>query len=152
MSDSEIRAQVAAAPVPDLGPAPWTVATPLDRATVAIVTTAGIHPRGDELFSGIGDQSFRTIRTEDRDLVSSHVSPNFDLTGFVADLNTVFPIDRLSELAAGGRVGRVSPVHLSFMGGQGWNPTMSTMRLDSGPAAAQLLRREGVDTVLLTPV
>jgi hypothetical protein len=29
---------------------------------------------------------------------------------------------------------------------------LSTLRLDSGPAAAQLLLEDGVDVVLLTPV
>jgi hypothetical protein len=30
--------------------------------------------------------------------------------------------------------------------------TLSTIKLDSGPAAAALLREDGVDVVLLTPV
>jgi D-proline reductase (dithiol) PrdB len=152
MSDAEIRVQAAQAPVPEFDGVAWTTPPPLEEAVVAIVTTAGIHPRGGDLFSGMGDQSFRLVHSNDSDLVSSHVSPNFDLTGFVADLNTVLPVDRLRELERDGVIGGVSPAHVSFMGGQGWNPSMTTLRLDSGPAAGQLLRARGVDVVLLTPV
>jgi D-proline reductase (dithiol) PrdB len=62
----------------------------------------------------------------------------------------VFPIDRLRELADADRIGSVAPRHLSFMGAQ--HETLTTMRLDSGPAAAKLLRRDGVDVVVLTGV
>ena len=69
--------------------------------------------------------------------------------GFAADINTVFPIDRLNELAESGRIGRVSETHLSYAGNQF---DLSGVRLDSGPAGAKLLRERGVDIVLLTPV
>jgi D-proline reductase (dithiol) PrdB len=152
LSDADIRAQVAAAPVLEFPEPAYTAARPLAKATIAIVTTAGIHRRGDEMFSGMGDQSFRVIDASERDLLSSHMSPNFDLSGFAADLNVVYPIDRLRELQAEGVVGALSPVNLSFMGAQGWSPTMETIVLDTGPAAAQRLLSAGVDTVLLTPV
>ncbi len=38
----------------------------------------------------------------------SHISVNFDRTGFQQDLNTVFPIDRLRELVADGEVGSMA--------------------------------------------
>ena len=46
----------------------------------------------------------------------SHVSTNFDRTGFQQDHNVVFPIDRLNELAEEGEVGSVASIHYSFMG------------------------------------
>ncbi len=85
-----------------------------------------------------------------RDLRLGHWSPNFDRSGFAADLNVVYPIDRLEELAAAGVIGRVAPHHLSFAGNQ--PDDVATIRLDSGPAAAEVLRHDGVDVVLLTPV
>ena len=81
----------------------------------------------------------------------SHFSPNVDRPGFAADLNVVYPIDRLHEMAASGEIGSVASRHLSFMGAQA-DETYSTMLLDTGPAAAQILREDGVDVVLLTPV
>lgn len=81
----------------------------------------------------------------------AHFSPNFDRTGFALDLNVVYPIDRLHELAERGVIGSVASTHLSFMGAQ-LDHTLATIRLDTGPAAAQLLRDDGVDVVLLTLV
>jgi D-proline reductase (dithiol) PrdB len=46
----------------------------------------------------------------------SHISVNFDRTGFHQDLNVVFPINRLGELVADGTVGSMASVHYSFMG------------------------------------
>jgi D-proline reductase (dithiol) PrdB len=50
------------------------------------------------------------------DLVMSHVSVNFDRTGFQQDMNVAFPIDRLRELVANGTVGSMAAVHYSFVG------------------------------------
>lgn len=44
----------------------------------------------------------------------SHVSTNFDRTGFQQDWNIVFPLDRLQELAAKGIIGSVAAYHYSF--------------------------------------
>ena len=46
----------------------------------------------------------------------SHISTNFDRTGFQQDINVVFPVDRLRELAARGTIGSVADFHYSFMG------------------------------------
>ena len=48
-------------------------------------------------------------------------------------------------------IGSVASRHLSFMGAQ-TDHTLTTLRLDTGPAAARLLLDDGVDVVLLTPV
>jgi D-proline reductase (dithiol) PrdB len=122
---------------------------PLAEARVAIVTTAGLRSDGD-LYWKAGDESYHVLPGDGRNVVLAHMSPNFDRTGFVADLN-VFPIDRMAELADGGVIGSVASRHFSFMGGQP-NHELATMRLDSGPAVARLLRADDVDVVLLTPV
>ena len=41
-------------------------------------------------------------------------------------------------------------INIAFLGAQ--DETMTTIRLDSGPAAAKLLKEDAVDVVLLTPV
>jgi D-proline reductase (dithiol) PrdB len=77
----------------------------------------------------------------------SHVSVNFDRTGFQQDLNVVFPIDRLRELAAEGRVGAVANFHYSFMGAtdiEALEPKATEL--------AGLLKKDQVDAVLLSPV
>ena len=121
---------------------------PLAERRVAVISTAGLHKRGDRPFRP-GDGSYRVIPAETlaSDLVLSHISVNFDRTGFQQDLNVVFPIDRLRELVADGRVGAMASVHYSFMGA-------------FPPAAAEpharhlagLLKADNVDAALLVPV
>ena len=47
-------------------------------------------------------------------------------------------------------IGSVAPRHLAFAGNQ--DETMTSIRLDSGPQAAQILNEDEVDVVVLTPV
>ena len=90
---------------------------PLAQRRVAIISTAGLHKRADRPFRP-GDGSYRVIPAETAagELVMSHISVNFDRTGFQQDLNVVFPIDRLRELVADRVVGSMASVHYSFMG------------------------------------
>jgi len=146
-ADDLLRSKLANAPVPEFASTARSEPPPLARATVAIVTTAGLARPGETW----QDQSsaFRVFGRDERDVVLAHNSTNFDRTGYIADRNVVFPIDRLEELAGEGAIGAVAPRHLAFLGS---TFELSTMRLDTGPQAAALLRRDGVDVVLLTPV
>ena len=150
MSDAQMRSYVDGLPVPEFDSTAFTTSPLLADATVAIVTTAGLHRPDQPGWTAMGDQSFRVLEASDRDLRLGHWSPNFDRLGISADLNVAYPIDRLDDLATEGVIGRVGPRHISFMGAQ--DETMTTIRLDSGPAAAKLLTESGVDVVLLTPV
>ena len=148
-ADNDMRAYASGLPMPEFDQPAFTAAKALRDSKVAIVTTAALHRAGDELYAA-GDSSYRTIQRESRDLVLGHWSPNFDRAGFAADLNVVFPIDRLEELASEGVIGGVAPRHFAFAGNQ--EDTVSSVRLDSGPRAARELLHDGVDVVLLTPV
>lgn len=149
MSDALIRERTADTPAPEFDTTPFTTPPPLNEATVAIVTTMGLKRPGEEGWKP-QDPSFRSFDVSERDLMLGHLSPNFDRTGIAVDLNVAYPIDRLVELAAEGVIGAVAPRHLSFMGAQDEN--MTSIRLDSGPAAAKQLKDDGVQVVLLTPV
>jgi D-proline reductase (dithiol) PrdB len=134
--------------VPDMGPTPFHRPPATRDAQVAIVTTAGLQVRGQEAF-GFFDSSFRVLPGDRRDLAMSHHSLNFDRAGAIADVNVVYPIDRLSELAADGVIGAVAPTHISFMGAQ---RDLETIIHDTGRAAAAHLRDQGTDVAILTPV
>ena len=134
--------------LPDFGATPFVSGPPLRKRRVAIVTTSGLHARGDRPFS-IGATDYRVIPgdTPASELLMSHVSVNYDRSGFQEDVNVVFPLERLHELAADGVVGSVSDFHYSFMGAapiRGLEPKAREL--------AALLRRDRVDAVLLTPV
>lgn len=147
--DQVMRAHTATLPAPTFANPAWVTPPALADCTVAIVTSAALFAKDDESFTA-ADTSYRFIDRERRDLVLGHWSPNFDRTGVQLDLNVVYPIDRLEELAARGVIGAVAPRHLSFAGNQ--PDDVATIRLDTGPAAAAALRQDGVDVVILTPV
>ena len=148
MADKDIKALTADIDTPVFDAAAFTTPPRLSQATVALVTTASLHHPGQDDFAP-ADTGYRVLDGSRRDLMSGHWSPNFDTIGFAADVNVVFPIDRLHELAADGTIGGVADQHLSYAGNQF---DLSAVRLDSGPAGAQFLKRQGVDVVLLTPV
>ena len=148
--DAAMRAYSAEQPVPQFDtPAFTPLGKPLPEARVAIVTSAALHRPDQDRFAA-ADTSFRALDRADRDLVLGHWSPNFDHSGFQLDLNVVYPIDRLEELAAEDVIGDVAPRHFAFAGNQ--PETVSEVRLDTGPACAAELLADGVDVVVLTPV
>jgi D-proline reductase (dithiol) PrdB len=148
MADADMKNLTAEIDCPVFEETAFTTPKPLAECTVAIVTTASLHHADQDDFER-GDVTFRVLDGSRRDLALGHWSPNFDTSGYAADVNVVFPIDRLNELVASGRIGRVADKHLSYAGNQF---DLAAMRLDSAPAGAALLKAAGVDVVLLTPV
>jgi D-proline reductase (dithiol) PrdB len=149
MGDEVIRSGAAQNPVPEFDRTPFVRPPALATARVAIVTTAALHHPDQAALHG-GDQTFRVLEAGS-ELFFGHGSPNFDRSGWLVDPNVIFPVDRLRELADEGWIGSVASRHLSFAGNQP-DHTLTTLRLDTGPAAAELLRRDGVDVALITPV
>lgn len=134
--------------MPDLPAATWTPAPPLADARVAIVTTAGLHRRGDANFvGGAGDYRVLPGDVDPADIVMSHVSVNFDRSGFQQDIGTVFPLQHLRALAADGTIASVGDWHYSFMGAT--NPAAME---PSAVEVARLLKEDGVNVALLVPV
>ena len=127
---------------------PWVKPPPLAKCRIAIVTTAGVHRKGDRPF-GPGATDYRIIpgNTKATDLVMSHQSVNFDRTGFQEDHNVAFPIDRLNELSKQGVIGAVADFHYSFMGA-----TQIRQLEAKAKELAHLLKDDRVDAVLLTPI
>jgi D-proline reductase (dithiol) PrdB len=122
---------------------------PLSASRVAIVTSAGLHLRDDRPFTS-GDPTYRVIPTTAPigDIVQSHTSIGFDRTGILEDINVVYPIERLRELVAAGRIGELAPHFYSFMGAQ---RDTTAIKTQTGPEVADLLLGAAVDVVLLTP-
>ena len=133
---------------PDFETRPWTTGAALSQRRVAVVSSAGLVVRGESPFRG-RDPDYRAIpaTTKPNQLLCSHISINFDRTGFQEDWNVVFPLDRLNELAAEAMIGSVAETHYSFMG--------ATDPVQMEPHARELagrLKADAVDAVVLTPV
>ncbi len=136
------------------GTVPWTPASvPLEKASVALVTLAGVHLRSQPAFdmrNADGDASFRVIpRTvSPADLTITH--DYYDHAAADRDVNVVFPLERLRELAAAGRIGGVAPRHVGAMG-HIVDREERRLVAESAPAIARLLGEDGVDYVVLSP-
>jgi D-proline reductase (dithiol) PrdB len=138
-----------------IDPVPWTpLEKPLREARLALVSSAGFVLPGQEPFqTGLsgGDGSFREIPADTgvSTLIETHHSQSFDHSGIRSDPNLGFPIDRVREMAAQGRIGAVNHRHLSFMGSI---TAPGRLVRDHAPEAARLLVSDGVDVALLVPV
>lgn len=146
MRDEEVPEHLVNTPCPDLGPTPWASA-PTTGVRAAIVSTAGLIQRGDRPF-GFGAADYRIIDRDDpADLLMTHISTNFDRSGFLQDHEVVFPLQRLQEFADAGEIEGVARYHYSFMGAT--DPELLE------PAARQLagaMLGEGINVALLVPV
>ena len=144
------RKTLLAAPVQVNETAPFSrLAKPLAACRIAIVTSAGLHRRGDRPF-GPGEQTYRVIPTDtpDADVVQSHTSIGFDRTALMRDLNITYPLDRLRELVTRGALGGLAPNGYSFMGAL---RDLTKVASETGPEVAARLRADGADVALLTP-
>ncbi len=138
---SEIFVPVTPAPV-------WAPVTKeLKDMRIALATAAGVHLKSDERFNLAGDFTFRIIPGDAsvNDMMVSH--GGYDNGDVNKDINCMFPIDRIRELAKDGFIKEVAPVHFGFMGGGG---NQEKFKNETGPEIARQLKEEGVDAVLLT--
>lgn len=135
-------------PCPTFETTPWAAGPELSERRVALVSTAGLHRRGDRPFeSGAADYRVIPGDTDSGDLVMTHLSQNFDRTGFQQDWNVAFPLERLRELAGQRQIGSVADYHYSFMGATS-PEQMEPVTAD----LARLLLGDQVDAVLLIPI
>ncbi len=142
------RSHLADLPCPSYPDRPWVQGPPLARRRIVLVSTAGLHRRQDPPFSGLtGDYRVIPGRVPVGELVMSHLSSNFDRSGFMDDPNLVFPLDRLRELVEEGFIGSLARFHYSFMGASDPRLMESAARELAG-----LLHGDEVTGVLLVPV
>ncbi len=148
MSEEE-RKHMEEVACPTFDTQPWVTGPPLSKRRVAIVSTAGLHKRGDRPFTFDAGDGYRVIPGDiaANDLVMTHVSANYDRTGFQQDWTVVFPLDRLQEMAEDGIIGSVAGYHYSFMGAH------DQMRVEEQARnVAGIMKKDEVDAVLLVPV
>src|SRR6059058_5280180 len=96
---------------------PYTPMTSkLAEFTVALVSSTGVYLEGQEPYSDDGDESYRVIPGDADSALLRFKHGHYDLTNAQQDANSVFPLDRLRELAAEGFIKRVSNKHIGFKG------------------------------------
>lgn len=142
------RDAVLAVPCPQYDTTPFVTGPALTHRRIAILSSAALIPRGDPPFPfGSAEVRFIPASVSPKDLLVSHVSINFDRAGFQRDVNVVFPLDRLRELAADGVIGGVADTQYTVMGS-----TDPAGMEEAANAVADRMRAEGADSLLLAPV
>jgi len=127
---------------------PFTPAVSPGLRHVAIVSSAGLVVRGQRPMLA-NDAGYRAIAAdvEDNDILCSHVSVNFDRSGFQQDINVMLPRDRLNDLEAEGCIGKAADTHYAFMGA-----THPDQLEDKAREVGRSMLSLGVNTVVLAPV
>jgi len=135
-------------PCPSFPTTPWVTGPDLVERRLAVVSTAGIHLPDDTPFV-MGAADYRSIHgeTAPAELVMSHISPNFDRTGFARDPNVAYPLDRLKEMVKKGELGSLAAHNYSFMGA-----TDPAAMEKAARKAAGIMKTDKVNAVLLVPV
>jgi len=139
-------------------PIPWTpLVKPLSESSVAMISSAGIalkddlpfDQEGERINPWWGDPSFRILpknaTQEEVRLYHLHIDPSYA----EQDLNCLFPLQRLEEMEANGRIGQVSPRHYSIMG---YILDPEELLCDTLPALIGNLKQDYADVVVLVPV
>jgi D-proline reductase (dithiol) PrdB len=123
----------------------------LDKSTIAIVSAGGVHLKDQEAFNiadELGDLTYRVIPADAdaKDLMVTH--HHYDHADADTDINVVFPLDVLRDLAAEGFVGGVAKKHVGYMG---YTMQLKAMYEGTAPQIAnEIDRGSGADAVLLT--
>jgi D-proline reductase (dithiol) PrdB len=134
---------------PSFETSPWAFGQPLNQRRVAMITTSGLHLRSDRPFQMGQRDLYRVIPGDagNNDLVMSHGAASFDRTGYQRDLNVVFPIDRLRELAAEAVIGSLADYHYAF-----GTPLSLSQSETAAKELGDLLKKDNVNALLLFPV
>lgn len=131
---------------------PYTPVTKsLADMTIMIVSTAGVHLKEQEPYDVSGDATYRVLPgdVDVRDLTVTHGAPIHDYNWEEPrrDPNTIFPIDRLRELATAGFIKATAEKHLSMMG---YALRLNEINSVTAPAIAKEVERSRADAVVLT--
>jgi D-proline reductase (dithiol) PrdB len=132
--------------------APLTpLAKPLSECRVAMLTSGGVSRKDTHPFNPQARNDLR-LDAVDRDTAADFFVISDDYYNHSdadRDINCIFPIERLRELAAEHAIADVAPHHYS--GFMGRTYTRSAVSNEAAPALVRRLRDENVDAFVLVP-
>jgi hypothetical protein len=118
----------------------------LEESSICLVTTAAVRRKDDQPFNVDGDTSFRVIQSETTAADLAYDDAHYDHACVDKDLNCVFPIDRLTDLARDRRIGGLAEKHFSM----GFSQALRELRETTIPSLVRELDKVRPDAVLLT--
>ncbi len=129
---------------------PWTpFDKPLNQARIALISSAGVFKDNQEPFDpwAVNDLSYRKIPIETPfERLKLHHN-YFDHRDALRDLNCVFPVHRLKELAQSGFIGSVAPEAITL--GMGRLYKRTALQEQTVPEIVKLIQEQNADAVLL---
>ncbi|MCA1616529.1 MAG: hypothetical protein LC800_21025 [Acidobacteria bacterium] len=124
---------------------------PLSEARLSFVSTAGVQPCGTLPFDTVhpvGDYTFRRVPSASRPEDLEIHQLKYPTVGALRDLNVIFPVERLQELAREGVVGALTENFFSFIG---YNMDAERLERTLAEEIAAAVVAEGADALLLAP-
>ena len=124
---------------------------PLSECRVTFISTSGVQPQGTVPFDTVhpvGDYSFRRVPSATPVSELEIHQLKYPTMGAERDLNVIFPIERLRELAAEGVIGGLTDHFYTFIG-YNMDPERLERTLAEDIAAA--VSDEGADIALAAP-
>jgi D-proline reductase (dithiol) PrdB len=124
---------------------------PLSECTIAMLTSGGVSRCDAAPFNAMARNDLR-LDDVPADTPATFFQINdsyYNHSDADRDINCIFPIDRLRELAAEHAIGAVAQHHYSGFMGRIY--TRSAVVNEAAPALARKLRDERVDAFLLVP-
>ncbi len=118
----------------------------LEDLSICLVSTAAVRTEGDRPFDAQGDVTWRVIPGEADAKDLRYDDTHYDHACVDLDLNCVFPIDRLRELAIEHRIAGLTARHFSL----GYSQALRELRERTIPALVHEVDRERPGAVLLT--
>ena len=127
------------------------VRKPLSECRLVFVSTSGVQPKGTMPFDTVhpvGDYSFRRVPSSSRveDLEIHQLK--YPTMGANRDLNVIFPIERLRDLADEGVIGGLTENFYTFIG---YNMDPERLERTLAEDIATAISEEGADIALAAP-
>ena len=145
--DPGMRAFLTHYKCPPINTNAWSTGPALNQRRVALISSAGLRRRDDRPFS-VSATDYRILPLDKRDeIIQDHTNASHDRTGYLQDMNTIFPLERLEEMTASNEIGSVADYHYSFMGATQAEALEPEIRRLAG-----VLKADRVDTIVLCPV
>ncbi len=135
---------------PDLVPLAG-LGKPLALSRLTFVSTAGVQPTGTlpfDVVHPVGDYSFRRVPSTAKPVDLEIHQLKYPTASANRDLNVIFPIERLQELAAEGVIGGLTPDFFSFIG---YNMDPERLEQTLAEEIADAVAADGAEAALLAP-
>lgn len=124
---------------------------PLSESRLTFVSSAGVQPKGTMPFDvvhPVGDYSFRRVPSNSKPSELEIHQIKYPTHGAERDLNVIFPVERLQELAAEGLTGGLTENFFSFIG---YNMDPERLERTLAEDIADGVESDGADVALLAP-